>query len=267
MVSSSPKIVVLAGPNGAGKSTSAARLLLGALKVQEFVNADTIAAGLSAFAQDRVAFEAGRIMLMRLKELAAARASFAFETTLASRSYAPWLARLRAAGYQTHVIFLWLPSADEAVARVAGRVRAGGHDVPEPTIRRRYDVGLKNLVQFFLPLADTWQLVDNSLTHAARPIAAGGATGPARVYDLLAWQSILAKIAETMIHVHDYDPETLQQILEEGDAVIAAIRESVREALRMHKRLGLPVVTWQDGKVVWIPADQISVDDDEPPAY
>ena len=98
--------------------------------MEEFVNADTIAQGLSAFAQDRVAFQAGRIMLKRLSELAAARASFAFETTLASRSYAPWLTELRATGYKVHLVFLWLPSADEAVARVAERVRAGGHDVP-----------------------------------------------------------------------------------------------------------------------------------------
>ena len=81
--------MILAGPNGAGKSTSAAELLQGVLGVTEYVNADTIAQGLSAYAQDRVAFQAGRIMLSRLKELAAARASFAFETTLASRSYAP----------------------------------------------------------------------------------------------------------------------------------------------------------------------------------
>jgi predicted ABC-type ATPase len=89
MIHSLPKIVILAGPNGAGKSTSAAKLLRGALKVEEFVNADTIAQGLSAFAQDRVAFQAGRIMLARLAELAASRASFGFETTLASRTYAP----------------------------------------------------------------------------------------------------------------------------------------------------------------------------------
>ena len=104
-----PKVVVLAGPNGAGKSTSAAKLLLGVLKVQEFVNADTIAQGLSAFAQDRVALQAGRIMLARLKELAKARASFGFETTLANRSYARWLSELRAAGYKVHIVFLWLP--------------------------------------------------------------------------------------------------------------------------------------------------------------
>ena len=126
-----PKVVILAGPNGTGKTTSAGKLLLGAFQVTEFVNADMIAASMSASAPEHVAFDAGRIMLKRLRELAARRVSFAFETTLASRSYAPWLRELQADGYEVHLFFLWLPNADMAVARVADRVRAGGHDVPE----------------------------------------------------------------------------------------------------------------------------------------
>ena len=122
MTNQPPKVVILAGPNGAGKSTSAARLLLGAMRVDEFVNADTIARGLSAFAPERVALNAGRIMLRRIKELSAERANFAFETTLATRSYAPWLKEIQAEGYEVHLLFLWLPSADMAVARVADRV-------------------------------------------------------------------------------------------------------------------------------------------------
>lgn len=190
---SNPRVVVLAGPNGSGKSTSAAKLLLGALKVDEFVNADTIASGLSAFAQHRVAFEAGRIMLARLHDLADARASFAFETTLASRSYARWLAKRRRDGYKVHLVFLWLPSADEAVARVADRVRNGGHDVPEATIRRRYESGLNNLVQLYLPLADSWQVFDNS-----RPVPDCIATGrlrrAAKVFNLLTWNAITGRL-------------------------------------------------------------------------
>jgi predicted ABC-type ATPase len=195
MASESPKVVVLAGPNGAGKSTSAARLLRGALKVDEFVNADTIAQGLSAFAQDRVAIQAGRIMLSRLNELAAARNSFGFETTLASRSFAARLAELRAAGYHVHIVFLWLPSADEAVARVTERIRAGGHAVPEATVRRRYISGLKNLFDLYLPLSDSWQVIDNS---SRRPhyIAAGTSKGEAKVNDQLTWQAILAKVQD-----------------------------------------------------------------------
>lgn len=168
-----PRVIVLAGPNGAGKSTSAARLLRGALGVDEFVNADVIARGLSAFAPERVALAAGRIMIRRLQELAAVRAGFAFETTLASRTFAPWLAELKAGGYQVHLVFLWLPSAEIAIVRVAERVRAGGHDVPEATIRRRYHAGWANFGELYQPLADSWQVIDNSVMRTPRLIAAG----------------------------------------------------------------------------------------------
>ena len=160
--SETPHVIVVAGPNGAGKSTAAPHLLRDALQVTEFVNADAIAAGLSAFRPDSVAIAAGRIMLARMEHLAAARENFAFETTLASRSFAPWLAGLRRGGYHCHVLFLWLPSADFAVSRVAERVRLGGHDVPPAVIRRRYRAGLRNFFRLYMPLADSWQLFDNS---------------------------------------------------------------------------------------------------------
>jgi hypothetical protein len=105
-----PRVVVLAGPNGAGKSTSARRILMGALQVGEFVNADTIAQGLSGFSPESVSIGAGRLMLARLRELAGMRKSFAFETTLASRSFAPWLQRLREEGYEVSLVFLWPPT-------------------------------------------------------------------------------------------------------------------------------------------------------------
>ena len=122
----------------AGKSTSAPSLLRGTLGVAEFVDADTIARGLAGFDPDRAAIPAGRVMLARLRELAGQQVSFAFESTLASRTLAPWLGELVGHGYRFHLIFLWLPSADFAVDRVADRVRLGGHDVPEATVRRRY---------------------------------------------------------------------------------------------------------------------------------
>jgi predicted ABC-type ATPase len=185
-----PKVVVLAGPNGAGKSTSAARLLRGAFGVDEFVNADVIAQGLSAFAPERVAMAAGRIMMRRLKELAAARASFAFETTLASRTFALWLADLKAGGYQMHLVFLWLPSAEVAIARVAERVRRGGHDVPEDTIRRRYHAGWANFGELFQPLADSWQVIDNSVVGKPRVIAAGQGRRTKVVRNKALWERI-----------------------------------------------------------------------------
>lgn len=168
-----PVVVVLAGPNGAGKSTTAPTLLKGALGVTEFVNPDVIAQGLSAFAPERTAMPAGRIMLRRIHELAGRRENFAFETTLASRSFAPWLAQLRARGYRVHFLFLWLPSADMAVARVKDRVRLGGHNVPEDQVRRRYQAGLRNFFRLYQPLATSWRLYDNSGSPPPRLIARG----------------------------------------------------------------------------------------------
>jgi predicted ABC-type ATPase len=173
LVPSHPYVIVVAGPNGAGKSTAAPSLLRDAFNVSEFVNADTIAAGLSAFRPQTVAVSAGRIMLARMRQLAAIRADFAFETTLASRSFAPWLAGLQRSGYHVHLLFLWLPSADLAVSRVGERVRLGGHDVPEEVVRRRYGAGLKNLFHLYLPLADSWQMFDNSGAAGPQQIAAG----------------------------------------------------------------------------------------------
>ncbi|MCC6409985.1 MAG: AAA family ATPase [Planctomycetes bacterium] len=135
---------MIAGPNGAGKSTTAPALLRDLLGIREFVNADAIAQGMSGFDPDSAAIAAGRAMLRRLTELSRARRDFAFETTLASRSFAPWIERLRRDGYAFTLVFLWLPSPEIAIARVAQRVAAGGHDVPAGTIRRRFDRGLAN---------------------------------------------------------------------------------------------------------------------------
>lgn len=157
-----PSVVILAGPNGAGKTTAAPFVLRDALGVDEFVNADDIARGLSGFAPERSAVAAGRIMLARMRELAGVRATFAFETTLATRSYAPWLSRMRQTGYRATLVFLSLPSADAAVERVRGRVAEGGHDVPEPVVRRRYARGLRNLWNLYLPLVDDWSVYDNA---------------------------------------------------------------------------------------------------------
>ena len=142
-----PQVVVIGGPNGAGKTSSAPRLLRDTVATEAFVNADLIAEGLSGFAPQASAIEAGRILLERLRELAGRRTDFAFESTLAGRSLRSFLWRLRDRGYQSHIFYLWLPSADLAVARVCRRVEAGGHDVPEqavsPHLRDRLCRGLR----------------------------------------------------------------------------------------------------------------------------
>src|SRR2546421_7990119 len=125
------QVIVIAGPNGAGKTTLAPFLLRDALGIMEYVNADPIALGLSGFDPASVEFAAGRVMLRRLHKLAIQRKTFAFESTLAAKSYAPWIERLRRDGYSFQLMFLWLRSAELAVQRVRERVRAGRHDVDE----------------------------------------------------------------------------------------------------------------------------------------
>jgi predicted ABC-type ATPase len=173
MAEPAPQIIVIAGPNGAGKSTVAPFLLRDTFGVSEFVNADSVALGLSAFNPQGAAFEAGRIMLRRLRDLAAARTIFAFETTLSTRSYAPWLGGLKARGYNFHLLFLWLRSSELAAARVRQRVAAGGHDVPEPVVRRRYGKGVRNFFDLYRPLADSWVVYDNSVAGDPRRLAVG----------------------------------------------------------------------------------------------
>lgn len=166
-------VVIIAGPNGAGKSTSAPQLLQGALEVSEFVNADVIASGLSAFGPGGTAIEAGRMMLKRIRRLASMKADFAFETTLASRSFARWATELRQEGYELSLVFLWLSSAEFAIERVRERVASGGHDIPEEAIRRRFRTGLRNFFQLYRPLASTWLFYDNTDASGPRLIACG----------------------------------------------------------------------------------------------
>jgi len=158
--------------------------------VPEFVNADTIAQGLSAFGADRAAVAAGRIMVGRLKELARRRVSFAFETTLASRSFAPWIADLIESGYEFHLVFLWLSNPEIALARIAQRVRLGGHGVPEDTVRRRYHAGLRNFFRLYQPMTRTWQILDNSGEDAPRVIAAGCGVATEAVSDAEKWEQV-----------------------------------------------------------------------------
>jgi len=172
-----PQIILLAGPNGAGKSTVAPSLLRGALGVQEFVNADIIASGISAFSPESAAFQAGRVMLRQLSELAKRRKNFAFESTLSARSFAPWLRRLKTSGYKVRIIFLFLPDPLLAIERVRQRVRLGGHDVPSPVIRRRYHAGVRNFFNLYMSLADQWRIYDNS-TLAPRLVAIGSKDSP-----------------------------------------------------------------------------------------
>jgi len=176
LIESSSQIIVIAGPNGAGKTTLAPSLLRDWLGLLEYVNADAIAQGLSAFQPEEVAFKAGRVMLSRLRELAIKGENFAFETTLATRSYAPWLRELCQQGYRLHISFIWLRSPEMAIQRVRDRVVTGGHDIPEETIRRRYVKGVRNFFALYRPLASSWIVYDNSSLSQPLKLATGEQT-------------------------------------------------------------------------------------------
>ncbi len=155
------RIVIIAGPNGAGKTTFAREFLPNEANCPNFVNADLIALGLSPFDPDLAAFKAGRLMLETIAEHAERGDSFAFETTLSGLTYAQMIPVWQSKGYVVSLIFLSLPDEGMALARVAARVRQGGHNVPDAVVKRRFAAGIKNLERYKL-LVNAWQLYDNS---------------------------------------------------------------------------------------------------------
>jgi predicted ABC-type ATPase len=160
-----PTLYIIGGPNGAGKSTLARTLLPEYLKVVNFVNADSIAGGLSAYDPESVAVAAGRIMLRRIHELADANEDFAFETTLASKYFIQFVQDVKKRGYSVTLIYVWLKSVSLAQRRIRHRVAQGGHDIPKDVVRRRYGRGMANLRSSYIPLADVWYVFDNSASE------------------------------------------------------------------------------------------------------
>ena len=156
------KIVIIAGPNGAGKTILAREFLPNEAHCLIFINADLIAAGLSPFAPELADIKAGKLMLRTIDENIVKGESFAFETTLSGKGYARDIPRWQSLGYHVKLVFLQLPDAETAIARVAERVRQGGHNVPEATIRRRFDAGVRNFNQLYQPLVDAWFLFDSA---------------------------------------------------------------------------------------------------------
>lgn len=156
------QIIIIAGPNGAGKTTFARSFLPEEAQCLRFINADLIAAGLSPFAPEMAALKAGRLMLGEIADCVRKKESFAFETTLSGLNYLARIRHWREKGYHVTLYFLYLPDAETAIARVAERVRQGGHDIPEEVIRRRLRAGLRNFHKTYKTAVDAWALFDNS---------------------------------------------------------------------------------------------------------
>ena len=157
-----PILYIIAGPNGAGKTTASMNILPDLLDCKEFVNADEIAKGLSPFKPEEVAIQAGKLMLERINNLLSQKVSFAIETTLSTRSYKKLVERAKLLGYEVQLLFFWLESPEMACQRVAKRVSEGGHNIPVDVIYRRYQLGLDNLFNIFIPIVDYWSLYDNN---------------------------------------------------------------------------------------------------------
>jgi len=155
-------LYIISGCNGAGKTTASYSVLPDMLSCKEFVNADEIAKGLSPFQPEKVAIQAGRIMLGRIKDLMNQQIDFAFETTLATKSYAKLVLEALAKGYIVMLVYFWLNTLELAVERVKKRVKSGGHNIPEDIILRRYKAGINNLSNMYIPICDYWLIIDNS---------------------------------------------------------------------------------------------------------
>lgn len=188
-MSSEKQLYIISGCNGAGKTTASYTVLPEVLYCKEFVNADEIARGLSPFNPESVAIEAGRLMLRRIDELLKNEENFSIETTLATRSYTRLVVQAQKQGYKVSLIYFWLNSPELAINRVAQRVNNGGHNVPKETVLRRYQAGINNLFNIYMPNVDYWLLADNSYTPRVI-VAEGGRGVSTEVYDINLFNTI-----------------------------------------------------------------------------
>jgi len=185
------KVYIIAGPNGSGKTTFAKKFLPEYVKCPRFVNADLIAQGLSPFSPQQVAIKAGRLVLEQIREFAERDMDFGFETTLSGKTYLKHFHSLRENGYRLHLFFLWIPSSQLAIARIKDRVAEGGHDVPIKDIKRRFDRSIRNFLEMYRPLLDSWMFFNNAQTTP----------------------KLIAK--KTNTHIDIVDEELFEQILDE----------------------------------------------------
>ena len=185
----SKNLYIISGCNGAGKTTASYTVLPEILDCREFVNADEIARGLSPFNSESMAVEAGRLMLKRIEELLEKEVTFSIETTLATKSYINLVRRAQAKGYSVKVLFFWLNSPELALQRVAERVAKGGHNIPEPVVRRRYVAGIRNFFRLFMSEVDYWDIYDNS-RYPRKQVACGGKNAQTIIYQELSFAKI-----------------------------------------------------------------------------
>lgn len=186
------QLYIIGGCNGAGKTTASYTILPDILNCKNFVNADEIARGLSPFAPEQAAIEAERMMLSNISLLLEENKTFSIETTLTTRSYVNLILRAQSQGYKVNLLYFWLDSPDLAIKRVAQRVSEGGHNIPDETIRRRYHAGINNLFKLFIPIVDSWYVLDNSDSRDAKVVivAKGEKNGKKEIKDISVYNKI-----------------------------------------------------------------------------
>ena len=254
-----PNLFIIAGPNGAGKSTYVRRFLPEEMRCREFVNADLIAAGLSPFAPDTVAFEAGRIMLKRLRELFERGEDFSFETTLTGFGYTHLLREMKEAGYRIRLDYLWIPELGITRARVKQRVMKGGHDIPDEVQQRRFGKGLRFLLEHYRPLLNDWRIYDNTgenphlvVSEKDRVLRINDASGLVKIQALTKLVIMPDKpadrVEEPMAATYDWETR----------ASMRAMRKAYADVILENLAWGLPIIQWRDGiGVVEVPAEQL----------
>jgi len=231
-----PQIIVVSGPNGAGKSTFAYNLLLSEFGITEFVNADTIAKGISAYNYENVAFEAGRIMLQRLRQLLVQHKDFAFETTLSAKSFIPFLSEAKLNGYKIVIVYFWVESAELAIDRINQRVNEGGHSVKREIVKRRYKRSVHNFRTDYIKIADEWMLFNNSEDE---PVLV------AKKIDV-----------EVDIYLNNLFDHIMTSRIKEpkkkyfSDPFYKAVREAFAREMDKRRKLGLPIIVMRNGKII-----------------
>ena len=255
-----PNLYIIAGPNGAGKTTYARDFLPAEMRCHEFVNADLIAAGVSPFAPAQAGFEAGRIMIRRLRQLLAGREDFAFETTLSGYGYMPLLEKARAAGYRIRLDFLWIASLDVARERIRQRVRKGGHDIPDDVQQRRFAKGLRMLAEHYRPLLDEWRIYDNT-GEEPRPVVSQK-DGIVTVEDHARLAAIEAVNNLRIVETKPSDRVEEVAVLtpdEVNRRSLRALRRAYARVVLENITYGLPVIQWREGRgVVAVPAELLA---------
>jgi predicted ABC-type ATPase len=255
-----PNLFIIAGPNGAGKTTYARDFLPAEMRCHEFVNADLIAAGVSPFAPAQAGFEAGRIMIRRLRQLLAGRKDFAFETTLSGYGYIPMLEEAQTAGYRIRLDFLWVASLEVTRERIRQRVRKGGHDIPSEVQQRRFGKGIRMLIEHYRPLLNHWRLLDN--TGEEPHLIAEEKDGAFTVIDAARIAS-LEQIVNFRL-VPAMQPKTVEEPVaaifsEETRAALRAMRRAYARVVLENLTYHLPVIQWREGRgMVAVPAELLA---------